>query len=81
MSLSHEDSTNPQINHDDSTNPLESDKRKIDHLADDMASKAGKNPEPQRIADQQAMQALVPAVVESSASRPLRGQALPTGRA
>ena len=42
MSLSHEDSTNPQINHDDSTNPLESDKKKIDHLADDMATKAGK---------------------------------------
>ena len=35
-------STNPQINHDDSTNPLESDKEKLNHIADDMATKAGK---------------------------------------
>ena len=35
-------STNPQINHDDSTNELESEQKKIDHLADDMATKAGK---------------------------------------
>ncbi len=35
-------STNPQINHDDSTTPFESDQKKIDSLADDMAAKAGK---------------------------------------
>ncbi|RXH56344.1 hypothetical protein [Granulicella sibirica] len=35
-------STNPQINHDDSTNRLETDAQKIDHLADDAASKASK---------------------------------------
>jgi hypothetical protein len=35
-------STNPQIDHDDSTTPFESDRKKIDSLADDMAAKAGK---------------------------------------
>ncbi len=35
-------STNPQINHDDSTNSLESEAKKIDHLADDAATKASK---------------------------------------
>ncbi len=35
-------STNPQIDHDDSTNPLESDKEKMNHVADDMAVKASK---------------------------------------
>lgn len=40
--MSAEESTNPQIDHTDSTKPGESDQKKIDHLADDMASKAGK---------------------------------------
>ena len=41
MSNSNE-STNPQIDHTDSTEGLESDQKKIDHLADDMAGKAGR---------------------------------------
>lgn len=35
-------STNPQIDHDDSTDPLASEQENINHLADDMAKKAGK---------------------------------------
>jgi hypothetical protein len=37
-----DESTNEQINHDSTVNPLESEEQKIDHLADDMAVKAGK---------------------------------------
>ena len=37
-----EDSTNPQIDHTDSNEALESEQSKIDHLADDMAGKAGR---------------------------------------
>jgi hypothetical protein len=39
--MSAEESTNPQIDHTDSTEPGESEKKKIDHLADDLANKAG----------------------------------------
>jgi hypothetical protein len=35
-------STNPQITHDDSTNPFESKQKNLDHVAEDMATKAGK---------------------------------------
>lgn len=35
-------STNPQINKDNSQKATDTQKEKIDHLADDMASKAGK---------------------------------------
>ncbi len=37
-----DESTNPQINHDSSVNPFESEHKNIEHLADDMAIKAGK---------------------------------------
>ena len=35
-------STNPQIDHSDSSTPHESEQKKIDRLADDMAGKAGR---------------------------------------
>lgn len=35
-------STNPQITHDDSINPNETEQQKIDKVAGQMASKAGK---------------------------------------
>ena len=37
-----ETSTNPQIDHTDSTEPNESEQKKIDHIAGDMASKGGR---------------------------------------
>jgi hypothetical protein len=35
-------STNPQIDHDDTTTPADTPLEKANHLADDMAAKAGK---------------------------------------
>ena len=40
--MSAEESTNPQIDHTDSTQTGESEQKKIDHLADDLAGKAGR---------------------------------------
>lgn len=40
--MSVERSTNPQISETEGTERLESEEKKIDHLADDMASKASR---------------------------------------
>ena len=40
--MSAEESTNPQIDHTDTSEAGESEQKKIDHIADDMASKGGR---------------------------------------